>query len=104
MRLASTTRVEGAGGFRLRFLDVFDLIEVEHALADFRPDLILCSDVLYDGKMARAVAQVLLAACRVRDERPPEHDAVEARGRQRAHVREGPPEVAGRDADLTLYF
>ena len=58
------TRVEGAGGFRLRFLDVFDLIEVENALADFRPDLILCSDVLYDGKMARAVAQVLLAACR----------------------------------------
>ena len=39
------TRVEGAGGFRLRFLDVFDLIEVENALADFRPDLILCSDL-----------------------------------------------------------
>ena len=34
---------------------------------------------------------------RVRDERPPEHDAVEARGRQRAHVGDGPPEVAGRE-------
>ena len=55
---------EGAGTCGLRFLDVFDLIEVQNTLTEFAPDLIIASDLLFDGKIARAVARVLLEACR----------------------------------------
>lgn len=47
-----------------RVLDVFDEAAVAAVIAEFRPDLVVASDLLFDGEIARAVARVVLHACR----------------------------------------
>lgn len=52
------------GRLDARLLDVFDERATAGVLDSFMPDLIVASDLLFDGDMARAVARVLLRACR----------------------------------------